>query len=444
MSILTNREWASVIIAIAFVCLLLLWPQTRAVFKKDLPDLLRQLFAPKLLVPFVLYFAFVAGVMLAAERIGVWSLGLLKDSVIITVFVGIPMLFKIPSLNDEVDFVRDVARDPLRISALLVFYLNLAPLALWAEVCVQAVLVFLGLLRAVSAPQAQLRPVRRVLDVLISVIVIWLVVDTTLRFVGMWHELDLGEVRDSFLLSIWLPLVIAVFIYGLALYAAFEQIVRMLPFANEQQPPKRGVVWALVLGSHLRTANTSAVVGKYRYELAQARGFRDGLRVMRAARTARVEEGRERRAVSRRLRRFAGVAGMDAAGLQLDRREFAATKKALTSLFYMEMGQNRNRLGHYRGDMVGALSGFNLQGLPAEHGIEEVVRKDRQAWRAWRQTPSGYYFGVGGTKDLHAQWQYDGPTPPSGFPGADARWRNATASPSSPEWEQHDLLLDDN
>jgi hypothetical protein len=128
--------------------------------------------------------------------------------------------------------------------------------------------------------------------------------------------------------------------------------------------------------------------------------------------------------------------GPDGDGLRLDRREFHETKHALTDLYYVQMGQYRNKQPDYWPDLPVALF---VKNLPEDHGIHMLVRKDKQAWRAWRKTPCGWYFGVGGTSNVDEMWQYDGAEPPHAFPSRDADgWVNAESEPSSPEWAMDD------
>jgi hypothetical protein len=240
-------------------------------------------------------------------------------------------------------------------------------------------------------------------------------------------------------LSIWLPVLLMPFVYVLAFLMHCEMILVRLPFFNDKKKPKLRVRWALLAGLRFSTRLASSFNGIWLGQIAQASGFRDGRRVMREFRASlRAEEEAEQQHL-KRLRDLADAEGTDEQGLRLDRREFAETKNLLTDLFYMQMGWHRNRLGRYKEDMLDILGDVTRKGLPADHGTELRVRKDGQAWMAWRRTPSGWYFAIGGTKDLNAQWQYDGNRPPSTFPSPkNQNWRNATVGHSSDEWSAPD------
>ena len=123
------------------------------------------------------------------------------------------------------------------------------------------------------------------------------------------------------------------------------------------------------------------------------------------------------------LRRFAGVSGTDEDGRQLDRREFAETIDALEWVATCQSGWYQNRTGgKYPKDLVEKLGDMFGRGLPPEHGIQLKVRKDGQAWFAWRRTITGWCFAVGGMGPPPKQWFYDGPEPPTGYPGSSDGW----------------------
>ena len=213
----------------------------------------------------------------------------------------------------------------------------------------------------------------------------------------------------------------------------------MLPFFNDKKKPILRVRGACVWGLHFSARLASEFNGYWRGKLARSTSFRDAYKVMKAFRRAVRTRDREAKAYHERLDSMAGVSGVDSDGLQLDRREFYATKKELTNLWFMQLGWYRNRGGAYRPELLEIFNNMPKKELPENHGIQLIVRKDRQAWYAWRQTPGGWYFGVGGTADPLQQWQYDGSAPPSGFPSEKAQgWVNATLHPSSTEWEKDD------
>lgn len=135
---------------------------------------------------------------------------------------------------------------------------------------------------------------------------------------------------------------------------------------------------------------------------------------------------------------------MDACGHWLDRREFHETKEVLTTLSFNQTGWYRNHIKRYQGEAARVVPSVTRRGLSEDHGIQLRVRSDGQAWFAWRCTPGGYHFGVGGTVGGDAHWQYDGQQPPTCYPGKSHRgWRDTLLEDRSPEWTYNDGPIPD-
>jgi hypothetical protein len=88
------------------------------------------------------------------------------------------------------------------------------------------------------------------------------------------------------------------------------------------------------------------------------------------------------------------------------------------------MGWYRNNdADRYRADLLSfVLDGYAARHLPSPHGVEMRVSDDGQKWFAWRRTVGGWVFAIGAAGPPPDQWEYDGPEPPTGFPGEDPAW----------------------
>jgi len=436
---LTNRELASIILFVVFVVVMLLVPKTRVEVGPSVLSVLKVLLVRSILVSLVGYLVYAAAIVFVGWKLSVWNVELLKDTIILVFFVGLPLAASAHELNEGSKLVGRVIRDTVGISALLLFYLNLEFLPLLGELLVQPIILFCVLMAIAAQREQKTKGIATFFNVLAVLVILCLLVLGTIHLIKKWDTYDWPQVIDSFALSIWLPIALIPFVYVFAFFMHCQLILKMLPCFNEKKVPRLRIRLALVLGLHFSTRFASLFTGKWRGEIARTDTFRGGRRVMRKFRRnvrncAKAEEQR-----LARLDENAGTDGVDEDGLLLDRREFGATKKVLTRLFQMEMGWYRNQLGHYREDMLVVLGDVTKDGLPADNGIQLKVRKDKQAWRAWRQTLSGWYFGVGGTPDLNYMWQYEGFEPPDSFPiDNDPWWVNASVRESSAEWSKDD------
>ena len=129
----------------------------------------------------------------------------------------------------------------------------------------------------------------------------------------------------------------------------------------------------------------------------------------------------------------AGRPGEDAEGQRYDRREFAATCSALRFLHSCHAGHYRHN-DRYKPELLGLLSpSLGRDGLPDDHGIECHVSADGQSWYAFRETVTGWWFGIGARDGPPDEWMYDGPNAPTGFPN-EAEWDRFGVGDHSRNW----------
>lgn len=436
---LTNRETASVILILAFVGVFALVPKLRRQVGSSVIDALKSFFVWRIQLSLALYFLYGFAVVHLAWQFGAWQLSLLQDTLIVVTITSLPLLFSAHQIRDGTKFLRKVARKTVGVAALVAFYVNLGSLPLWGELLLQPLVIFLSLLAVVAHQRPEHRPVETFADGLLAIIGLSLVAYTTRLVFSTWDGRTVAEALGTLWLCIWLPLALIPFIYLFAFIIHCESILTMLPFVNEQRQPPLRVRLAGIWGLHLRTRLASDLTGHWRRNLTQSNNWREALGTMREFRRAVRRRDAAVKKYGEGLEQLAGAGGIDDSGLRRDRREFAATKRELTNLYFMQMGWYRNQGSRYRADLLDILGDLTNKGLPAEHGIRMNVQRGGQAWRAWRQTPSGWHFGVGGTRELQYQWRYDGPSPPSGYPSAkNGGWVNTTLRHDSPEWLHDD------
>jgi hypothetical protein len=436
---LTSRELATVLLFAAFIGLAFLLSKDRKGLIHSFGGVLKAFSAWKVWLVVVAYLAYSTGIVLLAKWMGIWSLDLLKDTIIIVFFTGLPILFNMTNFKDGSAVVKKVLGEVVGVSALLVVYLNLAPFPLWGELILQAVLAFLVLVSAVAKLDPKTAAVARVFNVLITLTALGLLVYVTVQIITNFGSFDWGKEASAFALSIWLPLMQLPFVYGFGLFAASEMAIVRLRLHNNHENPPLKVRLALLLGFRGRLRYASRFSLRWIPELARERSFRQARRTMRDYRAAVRDRARQQRERRLRLKKFAGASGVDEKGLWLDRREFSETKKALADLYFTQMGVYRNRGGRYLEDPRILLTSWSLKGLPEDHGIEIKVSRDRQAWSGWRRTVGGYYFGIGGSDDVDERWEYDDASPPADLPTVrTSGWRETTQADRSAEWEASD------
>ncbi|WP_030147944.1 hypothetical protein [Mycetocola saprophilus] len=443
--IFTTREIATGVVFIAFVILAIFLSNDRKGVLGTFTSFLRALGAWKVWSVFLAYGIYVTSVILLAWALKMWSLSLLKDTLIVAIFGCIPIVVAATSKKTGGELLVYVRKQGIGVIAAIVAYLNLATLDLWAEILIQLVLVFLVLCGPVAMKDPNTARVGRAFIGITLVIMLGLLVHTSTVVANTYESIDWSSELATFALSVWLPFAVYFFAYPLAFISACEvAIVRMKLFNNNKRP-------SLYLGSALIAGFRGRLVYASRFTMgwiplmAKADDFREARHIMRrfrrAVRDARIAKRRHRADVKARM----GVSGLDSNGNWIDRREFHETKQALESLRFIQMGYARNHNSTFTRDPLKLMVDSELESLPKLHGIETQLSADRKSWMAWRKTAGQFYLGVSGNViDINEVWRYSGSISPSAFPNDEAAgWTKDSAGRETDEWHKNDWPLPD-
>ncbi len=433
--LLTNRELATAIwIAVAVVAVIAV-PKMRRSVARPMRQLLTAATNLKVLGVFVILSLWCVPFIWLAARFGVWDLSLLKDSIILVVVVGIPLLFKSVGQESGARILRDVVWDTFRPAAILIFYLNLESLPLWAELIAIPLFTFLALLNRIAGAKPELKRTQGCIGIVLGLLGVGLIVWTVILTVQQFGQTDWTAVLLGFALSIWLPFVMLPYFCAASFYAASELDMTMLRFKNNT--PKR-VQLAAFLGLHFSLKWAAAFRGK-EHPVGRLKTFRDARQAMRDFRAATKRDTQLEKDRIQQLRDHVGVPGTDADGAQLDRREFQVTKKILDRIAVTQMGRYENNGKRYWDDLTDMMVDAPKHNLPDDHGFVTQITPDGQKWRTWRQLPNGWYLALGGADDLRYYFYYQGDGPPVGWPLSDLDQWASDLDPDLPsDWEHHD------
>lgn len=436
---LTSRELATLILVAAFVGLAFALSSDRQSLIRSFHGVLKAFGAWKVWVPVAAYLAYSTGVVALAGWAGFWRPEQIKETAIVVLFTGLPILFNATKFKEGKEVFLRVIKEIVGVSAILAVYLNLAPLPLWGELILQSALAFLLMGAAVGKRDPKTAGVARAFGVLVTLIGLCLLVYATAQVVLGFADIDWTHEALAFAVSVWVPLVQVPFIYSFGVLAASESALVRLRLHNDHEPPPLRVRIALLLGFQGNLRYASRFSQQWIPRMATERSFKSATRTMRDFRRMVRSRARQKRERLDVFKKRAGIHGVGEDGLWWDRREFSETKKALDDLYFVQTGVRRNRGARYLNDPNLLLTSWALRGLPAEHGITIRTSGDGRVWSAWRRTVGGYVLGTGGREEIEERWQYNGTAPPSGFPNArDPGWREITQRDRSPEWATND------
>jgi hypothetical protein len=416
-----NRQLATLIILAAFLA----WALTRRDVRGRASSLIKTLVHPKVVIPFLLYGAWLVGLHWLSWRMNLWNARLTGESIFWAGATGLALLtLAMTEAGKKDNFFRDAAVDTIKFAAFFEFFINIKSLSLVGELLMQPVIAILAMLRAFVEHDEQNKRLRKPLDVLLSLVTLGLLIYTVRSLVQDWPRIDKVQEVRKLLMPIWLTLGAFPFVFVFALIADYEQVFCRMKVTTGLKRTSLRARLGVVLALRTRLLDIHGFGGQHAKQAGNARTARGGMEAVHAFRAERARKAAEEQARLDRLEALAGVKGTDEAGRQLDRREFDETQDALRWIATCHMGWY-NRRKRYRRDLMTIVNDFSLQGLPAEHGIVMKVRKDGQAWYAYRRTISGWVLGIGANKGTPDQWFYDGPQPPASYPRPGGGWGGA-------------------
>ncbi len=281
---LTNREIASLIL----IGVLLVFCIVKTDIRKSLVATIKVFFSYQLVTINLVYLAYAAALVLLAWRLGDWDLRLLRDTVIVLLVVGYPMVFRANSVSDGKVLLRRTVRETMGISALVVFYVNLSSLPIVWEVVIQLIGVFAAMLAVVAKSQGQKsRPVAVLMNGVLIAIGLLLFVTTTINFVADWKTEGFGLILKTLCMTIWLPIALLPLVYVGAFLMQVQVIFVMLPSNNGHRKVGLGVKLALFFGLRGSVRLGAAFIGAWRTRVGEAANYRDARRVMNNFRLSR-------------------------------------------------------------------------------------------------------------------------------------------------------------
>ena len=418
---LNNREIAALI----WIGVAVLWAFSKPSARASFVGAIRTILKPQILIPIAAMLAWVGLELSVGVRFALWNPALAKGTILWTLGSAGVLLFNCTQINsDDPHFFRRTILATVGVAAFVEFFVNLYVMSLLVELVFQIVVVALTLMVAVADQKPEHKPVKILCEWILALIGLALLVFTARQIHLHWQELNVTDVLLNFALPVWLTIGLVPFLFLFSIYVAYDAAIRRINWEARDRRARWRSGFALLSALRFRTDAVRKFTG-YSYfarKLGEAQTFSAARGVvaeflddMRRAEQAKIDE-------EDRLKRYSGSQELDDEGRRLDRREFAETIAALRWLATCQMGWYR-RGSRYRTDILDLLGDdFTNQGLPRESGIKLHVAQDGQSWYAWRQTVTGWYFAIAAAGPPPDQWEYDGPEPPTGYPGESSSW----------------------
>lgn len=220
LSVFTTRETAVVVWVAGFLVFAFTKPGVRETSFR----LVTTFFHPKILGPVVLSAAYVSLVVLSAYIAGLWTLTLLKDTIIWFIFSALALNFRLASSNSTTVDLTTLLHDTLGLIVLIQFLVGTYTFPLAAEIIIVPAIAALAGLTAVSADRDEHRLVHNILSGVQAFIALTIVLTALIKAGLDYRELASLNTARVVLLPAVLTLAYVPFLYVLVLVVRHESL----------------------------------------------------------------------------------------------------------------------------------------------------------------------------------------------------------------------------
>lgn len=249
-----------------WVSVLLIWALTKRDFRRTLSRVVAAAFNWRIFFPVVVFAAYIFLVIFLLEAFGYWKFQMLKATTYWFALSGLMLFGKAVTESKPLGDWKQALRAQVSIIVILAFIVNSYTFSIYIEMALVPIVAFISLLAAYAEYHHKDEPVENLLkgaQAFIGLVILF--------FAGMnaysdYIELASLATAQELLLPAVLTTMAIPYMYFIALYSAYDRILRMATF---KQPPKMAscirnrILWSG--GLSLRRARVIAAIKPYEF-----------------------------------------------------------------------------------------------------------------------------------------------------------------------------------
>lgn len=230
LDLFTTREIAATIYIIPFILIVVLNKKIRNSAYK----VIKVACSHQLIIPFIILLLYATIIVFGMTHFSFWKWIYLKDTIIWVLFVGVPVCFNATNRRIENHYFRNMVISNLKFSVLVEFFLNTFTFSLVTELILQAILIFLTLLQAISETKDKYHDVKKMLDAVLAIVGIVLLFKTVQNAIESYQEYDV----EGWIISLLIPLIFSVLYipaaHLLAVYSRYRLLFIRMRFKEDE------------------------------------------------------------------------------------------------------------------------------------------------------------------------------------------------------------------
>lgn len=230
MSILSTREWATLIWGCVFMLYVLCCKETR----KSFWNVIVIFFDKKLRILWEIILLYVLMITMVFCYLPIWENIYIKDIIIWFLFSGLIYCMNAVSSEADETYIKKILKDNLKFTMILEFFMSTFTFNIWIELAIIPVITIITVMNVIAERKEEYKSVHKLLDSILAIAGFWIFYETIKIGINEYKQLNIINTLVSFMIPIVYLILIIPLEYILELYSKYEVLFLRMTFKEEK------------------------------------------------------------------------------------------------------------------------------------------------------------------------------------------------------------------
>ena len=230
MSILSTREWATLI----WGCIFMLYVLCHREIRKSLWNVIVIFFDKKLRILWEIILLYVLTITMVFCYLPIWENIYIKDIIIWFLFSGLIYCMNAVSSEADETYIKKMLKDNLKFTMILEFFMSTFTFNIWIELAIIPVITIITVMNVIAERKEEYKNVHKLLDSVLAIAGFWIFYETIKIRINEYRQLNIINTLVSFMIPIVYLILIIPLEYALELYSKYELLFLRMTFKEEK------------------------------------------------------------------------------------------------------------------------------------------------------------------------------------------------------------------
>ena len=230
MSILSTREWATLI----WGCIFMLYVLCHREIRKSLWNVIVIFSDKKLRILWEIILLYVLTITMVFCYFHIWENIYIKDIIIWFLFSGLIYCMNAVSSEADETYIKKILKDNLKFTMILEFFMSTFTFNIWIELAIIPVITIITVMNVIAERKEEYKNVHKLLDSVLAIAGFWIFYETIKIGINEYRQLNIINTLVSFIIPIVYLILIIPLEYALELYSKYELLFLRMTFKEEK------------------------------------------------------------------------------------------------------------------------------------------------------------------------------------------------------------------